>query len=79
MSILLPFRTAICLGPKRRTAKNAWRTHAFKINYICGDDTILYRQMRFACVYIYVFIYLDIRLCVGASLVVLKRFICQKI
>lgn len=38
---------------KNRAAKNAWRTHAFKINYICGDDTILYRQMR---LYSYIYI-----------------------
>lgn len=38
---------------KKRAAKNAWRTHAFKINYICGDDTILYRQMR---LYSYIYI-----------------------
>lgn len=34
------------LKKKKLREKNAWRTHAFKINYICGDDTILYRQMR---------------------------------
>jgi len=49
--------TSICLGTKKkqkkRAAKNAWRTHAFKINYICGDDTILYRQMR---LYSYIYI-----------------------